>query len=367
MDPDHLEALLLAAQLQLKRGDLAQGIPNLESLSLRFPASAQVHYQLGLAYLQNHDAAKALASLNQAVSIDPAHIGASIEFAQLMLRQGQYAAVLDTLSLLLRRYPNLWQAELLVAQAHQRRGAPADALDVYERLAKLAPGDPRVSYLTGVTLRSMGRLDEARKALQLSLDADPSSLMVLSELAELELAARQPRAAIDLVRKHIEKNPSSSAHRVLLAELYYVQKDLAQTETVLMEALEKTPDSIGAYMFLARLRMDDKHYAQALERLQAALAKSPDNVNILMQLALLHQATKNTERARDIPSNGFCASTPGSPRPFARWPRSSPASPANWSGPGTSPGAPAKPPRPIRSPPTPWAGSSSSAATIPGP
>ena len=94
------------------------------------------------------------------------------------------------------------EEKYLVLGSHARITGEADkAIDAFQNLAKLLPGDTQVHFQLAKLFQDKGRFDDARNSLKAVLEADPKHLEALVELGRLETRRGQPQAAIDALTR----------------------------------------------------------------------------------------------------------------------------------------------------------------------
>ena len=297
--PTNLEARLLGARMNLALGQPNEAIKDLDALVTLYPRHPGVRHQLGRAYLQLNQVGKALEAFDQALSLDPGDVETILAVAGVHLRQGDLAQVVTLLTGLLKTAPGVIPAHLLLAEAYRLRGTPEDALGVYRSLAANLPQDPRFSLRAGSLLQSLGREAEARQAFGRVLEIAPGHLEALAHLAELDMAAGQPAAALRRVREQAEKFTNSLPHQLLLAELYLEQKQFEAATTLLLR-LPQTEPGTGVAALLARVYAQANQHDQALSKLESALVNNPKDGALLMQKALILAEIRQYAKARDV-------------------------------------------------------------------
>jgi tetratricopeptide (TPR) repeat protein len=299
MDPANYEALLLNGRLQLARGESAKGMAELERLAIVYPRVPQVHYHLAIARLFNSDNAKALASLGQAVALDPDYADALLLQADLNLRRGDAGAVIRSMTELIREKPQLGRAYIILGDAYAMRKSYSEALDAYARLSKVLTNSPVPYHLTGELLTRIDRPVEARSAFQKALEKSPAYYPSVEQLVELDVRAGKAADAMSRVQAEIQQNPKSAPRLVLLAKVYLAATNNVQAEATLRKAIELEPDSTTAPALLARILTSTGRGAEALASLRQASAKNPNEIGVLMQIGMIEDALGNHAAARD--------------------------------------------------------------------
>jgi tetratricopeptide (TPR) repeat protein len=298
-DPANYEGLLLSARLNLVEGRAAKAVVDLERLSKSYPRVPQVPYYLGVAHFSNQDVGRAIASLNEAVALDPNYADAVLLLADLNIKKGNAGSAASSLSRLIQQEPQNGQAQLLLANAYQAQGNLAAALAVYGRMTDLFPKNPQAPLFAGLVHAQQNRKAEARAAFEKSLEITPDYLPALEQLVNMDLADKQFGSALQRVRKQMEQKPASAGLQLLLAKILVAQRNLDEAEVALLKAVELDPALRAAYLLLADVYFKANKHQQALENLQRVLAKNPKDVVALMQTAGIHTIARDFNAARD--------------------------------------------------------------------
>ena len=104
------------------------------------------------AYLRNNNINQAKLALDQAVSLNPNYDDAVLLLAEINLSTGHGEAVIEPMTRLLRRRPDLKSAALVLVGAYGSLERFDDAAVVLEEQAKLAPNDPQPLIVLGYDL-----------------------------------------------------------------------------------------------------------------------------------------------------------------------------------------------------------------------
>ena len=293
------EALMLGARLYLAKGEAAKAVAEFEKIKRIYSKVPQVHYQLGLAQLVNHDTAKAIVSLNEAVTLDPDFADAVLALAQLNINKGDYSPVVSSLTRLIKQKPQIAQAHLLLANAQAGQGHLDDAVRTYQRLMELFPTDPQTPLLMGLAFLQQDKKAEARKAFEKSLELAPEYLPAVEQLVNLDIDLKQYSAALQRVEARVEQKPDTPVLQFLMAKIFIAQKTLDKAEAALLKAIQLAPDYRPPYLLLARIYVEGGKHNQAVDQLKAVLEKNPKDVAALTQLAMIYSEIKNLNAARE--------------------------------------------------------------------
>jgi tetratricopeptide (TPR) repeat protein len=151
----------------------------------------------------------ALATANEAISLDPTNAAAYAIAAKARLELGQAAS-----------------AERVLDAAQQAKAAT-----------------PELRYLRGVVLELRGELSEAISAYREAREQDRSQVDFLLAEAECMAAAGERRAALELLSSHAHAYDARGAVAVLAARIAELEKDPIEAARWYREALAVLPDS----------------------------------------------------------------------------------------------------------------------------
>jgi tetratricopeptide (TPR) repeat protein len=306
--PESFDAVYQDSLLSLTKGDDAKAIRELEYLRNIYQQNPQVAFQLAVAYLASAgdaspvDFRKAIDNaegrLRDALRLEASFEPAILLYADLEIRKGSAAVVIEPLAQLVKGRPQNAKAQYLLASAYlaERRGN--EALAVLRQVEELFPKDPQAPFGVGKILVAQGERSEARKEFEKSLSISADYLPATEELANLDLTEKNYAAAMDRVQKQIEKNATAAPLLVLRGKIYIAQQDIAHAEADLRRAIELDPKLEPAYALLAQLYVSSNRQDQAIEKLNGFVEKNK-TVPALMQLAAIHEQMKNFSAARD--------------------------------------------------------------------
>ena len=292
-DPVNHEMLLLSGRMRLVQREAAKAVTEFERMSKIYARSPQVKYQLALAHLANNDPAKATVSLKEVMTLDPNHAEAVLLLAQIDLRKGDTASVINSLTKLTKQRPQLIPAHLLLADAHRIGGSLDDSIAVYRRLTELVPGSAEFPFYMGSVYLQQNKKVDARKAFEKSLEVAADYAPALEKLVELDIADKQYSVAFDRVQKLMEKYPKAPVLQWLSARIYEAKGEADHMEAALLKAIEFQPDFRPAFLLLAKTYMASNRHQEALEKLQGMVSKNPKDVGALMQIGMIQSEMKN--------------------------------------------------------------------------
>ncbi|MDX2480150.1 MAG: tetratricopeptide repeat protein [Desulfuromusa sp.] len=207
---------------------------------------AEIHYKLGLAYLQGDNPTLALKELLVAVEQDPEN--SSIQVA--------------------------------LAQTYQRKKAYPQAEKHYLKALELSDNDPRYQNNLASLYLDLGEWD---KAIQYF---DQASQNLLFANAHVALTGKgyayfkkmDYPTALNYLNDAINLAPFYAAAYYFKSEVYQAMGDIDQEKFFLQTAIELAPQFTQARYQLAVLLLREKSVDEAIEQLKAILEYSPTSV-----------------------------------------------------------------------------------------
>jgi len=230
--PDHLPARMKEALLLVRTGHAAEGEAQARAIIKRAPDQAEAHYVLGLALEDQGDLPGAAAALERAVAIQADHLGALARLQTVLSRLGRKEEA--------ERVRTTHREALARSRVDERvrgnrvRGVEAfnrqdyaAALAEFEFIAREDPTDPQALLYMGSALMALGRMDEARAALQKSLSLEARNERAYMELGRLEALASRLDEAVAALRQSIAINPDFPEPHYFLAGVLMARNDAA--------------------------------------------------------------------------------------------------------------------------------------------
>lgn len=175
----------------LRRGELEQAIPLMESLLVAAPDDPDVLYNLGMAYSDMGQLEDAIELLSQAVETDPENANALVALGVARQRNSEPREALIALRSAVALDPANSYAHRNLGGILASLGDVREAEPHLREAVRLAPDDQQAAYGLAATLHRLGgddRLAEADDLYQRAIGIDPAS-----DVAE---TARQARSGM---------------------------------------------------------------------------------------------------------------------------------------------------------------------------
>lgn len=294
-----IEGLVYRGQIQLRQGDANGAVDSLQSALKNDPDNAVAHYQLGVAFEQQHNEGRAESEWNEAIRLRPDMTDAQRSLASLELRRGDINALTQTAQQIIKAQPYSGDGFLLRAIAEINRQKYAEAEQDLQKAMRFAPASTAPYVQMGNIRLLQKNYPEAGKVFQQVLDKDPSSSEGLSGLMNTFLAAGQPDKAIVAANAQIAKTPNNSNFYDLLGTaLFNSKKDLKGAEAALRKAIELDKNNADALVKLGKVQVAEGATDQALATYQQSIKDNPREISFYILAGELYESQNNWDQAK---------------------------------------------------------------------
>jgi tetratricopeptide (TPR) repeat protein len=300
VDYANIDAIILEAQVWLRKGETKRAAEKMELLDVAYPNVPLIKYQLGNAYAKNNQVGQAIIALDQAISGKPDYIDAVLLRADLQLRGGNPSLVVPAMLRLLQKQPGLRPAQLLLAEAYRTWGRLDDAAAIMRDQITDSPRSAESYLRLGIILAQQEKTDEARKAFDSAIDLAPEDLTALDRLVDLDISVDHFAEAMQRVKRQLARTPQSARAHFAAGRILAAEDDWNAAEPALLKATELDPNLSSAYELLVFGYVAAGKTSEAIRQLQTILARTPNDQRSLMTLALIYEKQQDFQKARDV-------------------------------------------------------------------
>jgi tetratricopeptide (TPR) repeat protein len=254
--PRFEQAILLLAELKIRKGSPAAAVDLLVPLTRERPQMVQAHYLLATAYLAQQKRDEALAVYRQMTVLFPKDPQPSFLAGSILLSQGQQE----------------------------------EARKAFEKSAEISPDFlPATERLVDLDLAAK-QYATAIERVQKFIEKDPKQAQALALRAKIYLAQRDFAHAEPDLLKAIELDPKLEPAYLLLAQLYVASNRQEEAIAKLTAFVEnnKSAQAAPALMQLAMLNEQLKNFAAARDAYEKLLTVAPNSALALNNLAVLY-------------------------------------------------------------------------------
>lgn len=193
-----------------------------------------------------------------------------------------------------------------IQQAAQqlRNGRHAEALALYEQVARQAPDEPSLQIQLGHFCAMLGAFDKAIGHYSIAAEQAPDSAQYLGFLGSAHQQNGEPEAALEIYERVLALDDRIPSVLSGLGVIYMYRNDYARAEGYLARAVELKPSDANAQTNYAITLQHLNEHDKALQHAQKATKLEPVNPdayyalgNILTQMGRVDEAVRYFEKA----------------------------------------------------------------------
>lgn len=180
------------------------------------------------------------------------------------------------------------------------KGLVKDAIEVFKQTLKLDPGFVEAKVNIGRAYREMKEFDKARGVMDAIEEENPDYPKLALERGVILYKEERIPEAIELLKKHLEKEPYDDDARYYLGICYYKEKNYDSAIMELSRALELVPHYIKkpeVNLYLGLVLTDKGRNEEAIIEYQKALSVQPDNAVAHNSMGVAFKNLGNIDKA----------------------------------------------------------------------
>jgi tetratricopeptide (TPR) repeat protein len=272
-DPKRPDGLLMASQGYFKMTLKAEATAAARRAWARFPGNPKVREQVAALLLLSHNRRAAKALCEEWLKSEPDAPNALWLLGRIAINERRFAEGVRLHERALAKQPE--NVDILQSLGDGLLEAPGEgnpqrALEIFQRVAALAPANAKARYQLGIALMRSGRPEEAQRQLLRCLDLDPHTGEAYNVLVQLARRLKQPGPVAvfgPMVRDVEERlrdelmlwrrtwdHPNDPNGFLALGRFLVRRGDLRRAESQLEEALALRPGWPAAAAELGRVR-----------------------------------------------------------------------------------------------------------------
>ena len=172
------------------------------------------------------------------------------------------------------------------------------ALEVLDRVPE-AERDAQYYTFRAALLLLVGRVADARAAIDRALAVDPNAGLAYAQRAIIELVQNERAQALADAERAVELNPEASAPKIALSYAQQGNFQLEAARATLLQATEQNPNDPLAWARLAELWMMFGYLDRARAAADRAVALAPDLERTQIVLGFANLVEIRTRRAKE--------------------------------------------------------------------
>ncbi len=258
-------------------GEYESALDLLSLAYLRLPQHAGVNFALADAYIQTADLVNALFYAREAVRLDPKNRFYHLKLAEVHLRAGQNAAVVEVMRGALRQFPIDSEFQYLLANALFEQGQHRESNRLYNALLKRNPDDISLHAEKYRNHVALNELDSAIVAMESVRRLDSGNLNAVQTLSRLQMQRKDTLAAIRVFEEALDQFPDRNDLKIALTDLHISQGQWDKAGDRLNEVVRSS-------------QVKDAAKAELVQFVLSKFAQDPTNVSLRAMTARVVEA-----------------------------------------------------------------------------
>jgi tetratricopeptide (TPR) repeat protein len=290
-----------SAMYAYARQDWASMENNLLGLVKEEPQAHDVHYYLGMAYLNQEKIEEAQQSFEQALVIKEDYAPAYWGLAQAILWSGDEESYPQAEEYLLSAYSfdkNMPDISLALADFYVRQEAYDAALPYLAQAEKLLPADSRVMLAYMQLYEQLGQPEKELEYALKAQQADGARVDTYRRLGELFMQQGQYSQALEPLRIYLTYEPKAEALYWAWLGFCFGEIDrMEEAEAAFAQAFDIAPEDDTVTFWLGRFYYSQGDYEEALVRFREVVRKDSRSYEYNLWTGLNYTAMRECSRA----------------------------------------------------------------------
>lgn len=295
---NQVELLILKGQLRQKKNDLAAAAKYFDQAVSAFPQHMVARIQRATVSIARNQLPAADADIAWVLARDPKQPYALFLRAFLLSRDKKFREarqIMQGLAQLTERYP---PALLLLAETTFQDGAPELALDFAQRYVRSMPDDPGGRKLLALIYQRQGDGAQAVAQLEPLAEKYPEDNRLKLQLAGALLQSGRSEDAIKAFQQGLAADPANAQAQLALAMGQLSSGKVDQAEAGIGKIVEADPGSIQANTLLVLTKLHMRKPDEALAVAEAMVKANDKDPNAHNLHGTIYLAINNFDSAR---------------------------------------------------------------------
>ncbi|MHB9022658.1 MAG: DUF3857 domain-containing protein [Armatimonadota bacterium] len=272
----------------------------------QYPEIGWLHWELSLTLYADEQADEARAERDLARKHNTCIAAAEENYLDEQADSLSSAEYLTQLKALCARFPASPSLRWTLSDAYNDEEMESETFSTAQTALSLAPGAWNVDRLTSL-YDEYERSAEAMKALMAALQAAPSSMVLLSSLANYQQEQKKQADAVATYRKLLLIEPADSSYRSQLAGCYVALRDYKQAALQYALLREQCPQDADICAAYANVLRELHRSNEAIELYRLAVRLNPSNIDWREKIQVLTGGKPVVDLASPTPADPILA------------------------------------------------------------
>jgi tetratricopeptide (TPR) repeat protein len=237
----------------------------------------------------------AIVCYKKALRANPMQPRTHLLIAQSELASGKTNAAIEDLRWIVQRRPDVVQAAIILGDALQSIGRPAEAVEAYRVAIRQDGYNPAYEIALGTALAEVGKYDEADAAYEKAISLDKDSAIAHVKLGSMLVVTGHMDEGLSHCRKAVRISPKSEMAQSALGAAYARFGEYSMAAVCLRKAIDFNPKFPVAYFNLGVVYERQNRLAEAKDQFEKCSQLVPATE---VEKLVVVEAKKESERLR---------------------------------------------------------------------
>ena len=265
------------AEIQIKQGNLTEGIELLKKAIEKDPDSLFLKRELATVYLQNKDDENALLVLEKIIKDHPADVRSLIIYGGIKQMRQETDAAIDAYEKVIAADPKQEKVYALLGGLYMEAGKLDQAEHVFKQMIENFPDSYAGHFYLGKVFATQGKQKEAEQEFLQTLEIEPDLLEAQYELLDLYKDQKDTRKSLKIYQDILKNNPDNIRASMELGYYYYSHGKKAKAEEIFKKLGQRSINEFEVIVKVIQLYLDQKKYDESIVILQGMLKAVPDS------------------------------------------------------------------------------------------
>jgi tetratricopeptide (TPR) repeat protein len=301
--PDHVEAILIDATINSRRGDKNQAIAKLRKVIERDPGQREAYSLLSVIQASQGNEDSAISTLKDGIQKNNDAVGLRMMLAQMLVKNSRDVAEAENqLKKIVEIEPDNFNFRIALASFYSTSNQ-VDKAEAVLRQAIVDDEEDAKRYLALVELLA------GRKSAKAAEDELLAAINKKPDLYDLRFALVKFYQQLQLTDKAIEAlnyisdkqdfEPEGIKAKVQLADIYLARGDISKAQSLINDVLEEKPNDPSALLVSGKIAFQKQDDQTVINALRTVLKDEPKNSEASLLLAQAHERNNETELAKE--------------------------------------------------------------------
>ncbi|HSN50841.1 MAG TPA: tetratricopeptide repeat protein, partial [Bacteroidales bacterium] len=281
LDPENIWYKLFEAEISQVTGDYKEAVSTYEDLVINHPDNLDYYYQLAALYLmveRYNDAVKVYDQIEEKIGVTEE---ISIQKEKIFLQVKDIPKAQAELEKLVTAFPDNTRYLSILAEFYLGTSKTEKALEIYQRISGINPGDPYINMSMADFYRKQGNKEKAYEYLKKgfenpNLGIDTKMNVLMSFYSVNDLYKNEKDQAFELARILVNVHPDDPRSHSVYGDLLSQDKQYTKAKEEFIKVISLDSSKYVIWEEILRLDIQTEDYSHLLDYSRRTIGLFPE-------------------------------------------------------------------------------------------